>query len=613
MNLTNEQREFVEYAKAGKNIIVDACVGSGKTTAIQHLCDELPADKNILYLTYNKLLKVDAKEKIKNRNVTVTNYHGYAWACLSHAGCQCGVSDLIQTFIKVRPACGRYDIVVIDEYQDIDQEISQMLTIVKEKNPGIQIVAVGDIKQKIYDKTTLEILPFMEEFVGPHIDLEFTRCFRLSKDIAAMLSRVWGKKIVGVNDNCKVRSMKQWDVVKYLSEQNPADILCLGARTGAMSEVLNSLEDRYKDKFNKKTVFASITNGDKSGSTQPSKDTAIFTTYDGSKGLERKICVVFDFTEDYWETRIRKPQVKYEILRNIFCVAASRGKGEIIFVKKDMMNGEEPQLLSERTLSTPRSTSKKMDNVEMSTMFDFKYKEDVEDCFHLLDIRRIKQKDNDEINVVNHDGMIDLAPCIGIYQEAMYFKNYDIDKELELYKQIKRDHSVDIERYKKLDKKVLYLVSLETNQKRYIKQVDMDLMEKDEKEQLIKRLSGVFTPNEEAQPYTEIQFADKNGMVLFTAAGYADVVKDNAVYELKFVTELQHEHFLQCACYMVGLNLEVGYLWNTRKNEMYEIRIPSRIKFMDSVVRAVTKHQVMQYRKPKDREEWRQNFKKEAV
>ena len=36
----------------GRNILVDACIGSGKTTAIQRLCDEFPRERNILYLRF---------------------------------------------------------------------------------------------------------------------------------------------------------------------------------------------------------------------------------------------------------------------------------------------------------------------------------------------------------------------------------------------------------------------------------------------------------------------------------------------------------------------------------------------------------------------------------
>ena len=73
-----------------------------------------------------------------------------------------------------------------------------------------------------------------------------------------------------------------------------------------MSRTLNSLERLYPETFNKQTVYASIADNDSIGSVDPGKDTAIFTTYDSSKGLERKICVVFDFMESYWVTRLEK-------------------------------------------------------------------------------------------------------------------------------------------------------------------------------------------------------------------------------------------------------------------------------------------------------------------
>lgn len=128
----------------------------------------------------------------------------------------------------------------------------------------MQIIAVGDIDQKIYDKTTLDIVSFINEFLGDHINLQFTNCFRISSDLASMLGRVWGKTINGVNSNCIVEQMNLNDVVAFLSEQDPKDILCLGSRTGKMSNALNALENTHADKFNKRTVYASIRDDDSS-------------------------------------------------------------------------------------------------------------------------------------------------------------------------------------------------------------------------------------------------------------------------------------------------------------------------------------------------------------
>lgn len=85
----------------------------------------------------------------------------------------------------------------------------------------------------------------------------------------------------------------------------------------------------------------------------------------------------------------------------------------------------------------------------------------------------------------------------------------------------------------------------------------------------------------------------------FGASAFADVVNDETVYELKFVSELKHTHFLQCACYMIALNLDKGILWNTRNNKAYVIKILDRNTFLTSVIRTITKGHICEYHKTK--------------
>ena len=593
IQLSKEQKEFVARALEGNNVLVDACIGSGKTTAIQYLCDAFPEDKAILYLTYNRLLKVDAKSKIKNINVKVTNYHGFAYGVLKKQGIDANVGDLIQRFLKEKPEIPQYDILIIDEYQDINEEFADLLEYIKSTNPIMQIIAVGDMEQKIYDYTAFDISSFIKQFLGRHILLNFTLCFRLSENLAATLGRIWKKPIVGVNRNCTVEDMSIEDAIALMSKQNPKDILCLGHRTGDMADALNLLEANYADKFNKRTVWASIRDSGSTGSVDPRKNSAIFTTYDGSKGLERKFCFIFDFTEDYWALRVRISKTNYTTLRNIFCVAASRGKEHIIFVlsnKKDK--------LSENTLSTEFITGKQSEYI-ISDMFDFIYKEDVEECFSLLQINPVSKESTDVINIKRNDELIDLSPCIGIYQEATFFSedNYNIDKEISLY--LKKGTFSDKIKESNLDEKILYLSSLKTKQRRYFDQVKPPFVSDNEKAKIIERLSSVFTPYDNVQQECLIPFSDKEkGPLKFFARGLADVVKNDIVYELKFVSELAHEHFLQCACYMVALNLKKGILWNTRNNTCFEIFIPNVNSFLDAVTKAITKRSVTKYYKP---------------
>ncbi|MDE6426302.1 MAG: AAA family ATPase [Ruminococcus sp.] len=596
INLSEEQQNFVDYALKGQNILVNACIGSGKTTAIQLLCNKLPKSKRILYLTYNRLLKLDAQAKIKNSNAKVQNYHGIAWYYLHKINISAGVGDLITRFNEVKPPIDHYDVLIIDEYQDIETELSLLLEYVKSTNPRMQIIAVGDMQQKIYDKTNLNVADFINQFLGEHLELEFTQCFRLSAELAEKLGRIWCKKIKGVNSNCVVEEMNMSQIVDFLSTQRPQDILCLGSRNGDLSKTLNTLEQEYPATFNKRTVYASISDNDSIGSAHPTPDTAIFTTFDSSKGLERNVCVIFDYTESYWQVRISKPQQSYEILRNIFCVAASRGKSRIIFVN----SGEE--MLSEATLSTRVDENQNLSDVDIASMFDFKYREDIENCFSLLQTKPIVSEDRNVIEVKSTDGMIDLSPCIGIYQEAMFFDNYEIDKAIEMYISLhdnKETLWTNKVKQSSLEHKILFLVSLETNQDRYRTQVDLPFVNEEAANLIADRLFTRLQHNENAQVGCRIPFSDKkDGNQLFIAGGFADVVKDGIVYELKFVSELSHEHFLQCACYIVALKLEKGILWNTRDNTAYEVRVPDKKKFLDAVANAITKNKITAYFEP---------------
>ena len=595
--LSDEQNLFIKKALEGNNILVEACIGSGKTTAIQQLCNVYPPNKHILYLTYNRLLKLDAQAKIKNTNVTVTNYHGFANRTLKKINIFCGVSELVTTFNKIKPPISAYDVLIIDEYQDIEQEFADMLLYIKSTNSNIQIVAVGDMDQKIYDKTTLDASSFIDHFLGSHITLSFTKCFRLSSKLAEKLGRIWGKTIVGVNDNCMVEEMNLEQTLVFLSIQKPKDILCLGPRTGSLADTLNCLESRYPSKFNKKTVYASIRDEDNSTLRQ-NNNSAIFTTFDSSKGLERPICIVFDYTERYWNSRVKKPQTSYKILRNIFCVAASRGKKHIIFVNR----GDE--MLSEESICNDFNENQDFDNFEMSNMFQFKYKEDVEECFSLLKVRSIKlSNDNSVIDIKNNDCLIDLSPCIGIYQETLFFGERSLTKQIDNYfiNNPKEKYKLDTISTESVDEKILFLTSLVTNQNRYRTQVLSPFVSEEESKKIYTRLSEIFRPDDNVQVGCKIDFAEnENGNRIFSAVGLADVVKEDIVYELKFVTELQHEHFLQCAAYVMALNLNKGIIWNTHNNTAFQIEIPDKKAFMNALTKTITKGSILLYNKPRN-------------
>lgn len=587
VTLSDEQSRFIDIAATGRNILVDACIGSGKTMSIQALCNKF-SDKRILYLTYNRLLKVDAQSKIITPNTVVTNYHGYASMMLSAINVSKSPAELIQGFLDYKDMIQipGYDILVIDEYQDIDLEISKMLDCIKRTNKDMQIIAVGDMEQKIYDKTSLDVKAFIDKFLGAYDRLTFTKCFRISPNLANRLGQIWNKEINGCNNNCVVESMDVKDIVPLLSKMEPSQILCLGARSGSMTKVLNTLERSYGDKFNKNTVYASISDEERDN-LHLGADSAIFTTYDSSKGLERPVCVVFDCTESYWESRINKPNTRYEILRNIFCVAMSRGKDRIIFAL-DGDNNEEA-LSNETIMSHAAEIKSYMRPFEVSSMFNFKFKEDVEACYDMLNIKQLKIKDTSEIKIKGNDGLIDLSPCIGVMQEAKFFTNYNIEQQIDFAAShhtgnvlIQRpDRSVPFYR------KVLYLTALDTGQERYYRQIRKEFIKPEALDKVFKRLNTILSPDETVQEPASLCVIAGGQSVNIDAR--CDVLRDDCIYELKFVSELEHNAFLQCAMYTIMYGKPCGYLWNTRHNQLYKITVPDKAGFLCAVIKAITK------------------------
>ncbi len=594
-SLSDEQNKVIDMALQGYNLLVDACIGSGKTYTIQSLCNEIH-DKKVLYLTYNKLLKLDARSKIKQKNVKVTNYHGFAWELCHRNNIKANQTDCIRKALDNHLIFPRYDILIIDEYQDIREDMAELLITLKEVNPSMQIIMVGDMSQKVYNYTALDVYAFIKDFLGDYVNLTFTKCFRLNERYAAMLGEAWNKDINGVNEACDVDVMSFDRTIEFLTEQDPKDILCLGSRTGEMANALNILELSCKDKYNKNTTYATIKDYD--ASVQPDPDKAIFTTYDSCKGLEKPICVIFNFDEPYWMMRSKKTDTNISILRNIFCVAASRGKQKIIFVEQKSKYGEKRvyNRLDITEFGTIPATTEENQDIEehyaVSDMFDFKYQEDVDRCFNMVNVTKIPTKQS-VINIKNRDGLIDLSPCLGIYQSAMFFKNYDIDKSLEYIKEHDKNakHILESSNPHTTMQKILLLTSAETKQLRYIRQVNPKFVNAEDKKALKERLSLEFKRDEQVEIAVEKAVETTKGPLRIN--GRIDVLKDDIIWELKFKEAVGHTDVLQLATYLVLSDKKQGILWNTRNNTKFLVTVPDKKAFLKAVITAITKRKAM--------------------
>lgn len=625
-DLSDEQRHAIDLVKEGKNILIDACIGSGKTTTIQVMCNELAdyyhGGVSIVYLTYNTLLKEDARTKIIAVNTIATNYDGFAYKALQDRNLPTDIEKNIRLFNTYNPPTSPIDILILDEYQDIKEDIAIMLNTLKRRNPGIQIIAVGDMYQKISNVTRLDIASFIQEYLGKHEKLNFTYCFRLNKEHSKHLGDIWGKKIIGVNKNCRTEIVKsEEDIVRFLADKDPKDILVLGSRTKFV-RILNLLEYRYPDKFNKETVYASIKDEDRNRKGGDQSSSAIFTTFDSSKGLERRYCVITDFTQEYWLQRRDKPNSDYETLRNLFLVGASRGK-EVNMFWDDPVNAN--HLISNVAYGDEKMAKRFSDTVDLLTvpfkhaythdpvftvsdMYDFMYAEDVAKCSSFIKTRKIRKKNHSEIEVKTHDGNIDLSSCIGIYVEANYFENYNLkkaanmillQKHLEFLHPYYRFARIDKNGEKKynaiyfddrtadIQEKILMMTATDTGQDRYCWQVEVPFVKEQEENLIKKRLKEKFSGKEEVQKSLEIDFL--SGKLQYEIHGRCDVIKDDTIYELKFTDGLKETDYLQLAFYLCAMPGYKGVLWNVRTNEVVSVEVKDKEGFLKQTVKTISR------------------------
>ncbi|WP_230595146.1 AAA family ATPase [Rhodococcoides fascians] len=609
LTLSNEQQAVIDAVVAGNDVIVDASIGSGKTSTIQQLCARLSPSKRILYLTYSRLLKADAQDRVGGARVQ--NYHGVVYPHLLRLGVNCGVGESVQAFndhfADIRTEFEQYDLLVVDEYQDINTEYADLLRNIKSTNSGMQVVLVGDLSQKVRSDTTLDVQAFAREFCVDPTMLPFTQSFRMGPMMGSLLGTAWNKPIVGVNDNQRVRVLDHADAIELIAATEPGNLLCLGKRTGAMVHALNEAEKLAPERYNKSTVFASIRDGD--STIRPQDGVAVFTTFDASKGMERPVCVIFDYSLDNWNMRCKFPNTDYEVLRNVFLVAASRGKSDVVFVRSGAMRknplptdpGAEPmigQLPIRRFTALPSATRPQYTRpFAAASAFGFKYAENIAAAMQLIKRERLDDGTENEIVIDRADGLIDLSPAVGAYQEALFFDHHDATAQAVMMLQTSRLAASLVTEIKGEPwKDSLVLAAIETQQMRYHNQVSATIST-EVATALVQRLSQQLPRNCQVQVGLSLAGTARAGSTNWspiTFSGIADAIHHRQIFELKFTSALDHEMFLQTALYVTmaryaGIDIDSGVLWNTRTGERWSVQVPNPASFMNAVVKCVTK------------------------
>jgi superfamily I DNA/RNA helicase len=155
-----EQMAIVHCVDTGaSNIQVNSVAGSGKTTTSLLLAHHL-RNKTFLHVTYNSKLKIELREKIETLGLrNIMEAHSFHALGVKYYNPRCfrdiGLTEVVEQDTPCTRDLPRYNVIVVDEAQDISKLYCQFLRKVildHKARHGFRpnLVIIGDVNQCIY-------------------------------------------------------------------------------------------------------------------------------------------------------------------------------------------------------------------------------------------------------------------------------------------------------------------------------------------------------------------------------------------------------------------------------------------------------------------------------
>lgn len=352
---------------ATHNVIVDSVAGSGKTTTILQIAEAYPT-KRVLIMTYNTHLRYETIGKSNRRgltNVDIHTYHSFVSQYLTEGLCQ--NDEKLLAALK-RPRVQReyrYDIIVLDETQDMVQLLYDTTQVLFRYNAVSHphICVFGDVRQSIYqykgsdpEYITKADTRFAVNSRWPWKRMHLTRTFRLSRSMCDFVNesmlgerRLWSAKqgpqprylimnvycsdvIVDMIDDYKRKGYKDDDL--FIIAPSVLSIEQRYRKKGSKERPGNSPINAVENLLKKRqyNVFVK-TKDDGCISEEVIRNKLVITTLHGSKGLERPIVIVMGFDGSYFKYFARDEHPNQ--CPNVLYVAATRATRELVMIHSE--------------------------------------------------------------------------------------------------------------------------------------------------------------------------------------------------------------------------------------------------------------------------------------
>ena len=352
-----EQLFIVDSLSVNQHVCVDSVAGSGKSTTNFHIAKRY-RDREILLLTYNANLRLDTRSKAfvyGIDNLEVHTYHSYYVNYYDRSAFTDDVLEISLASNKKSMNRKKYDIIIIDEAQDMKLQYFHIVWLLLHhmNNKNVKLCIIGDRNQCIYDTmgSSDKFLTLCDRIFTynafPWVQCKLTVSYRITSAMADFIN-------VCMLNSTRITSTKRGDLPKYLlsntyNESDENSILKLIIEYQKMGYVASDffiLAPSVKSQSSSPTpvnllvnlikretdMDVYINNDNTRLDEKVLRNKILISTIHKSKGLERKIVIVYSFDESYFTFFNVTNKLNTSICPNVFYVACTRALEHLIVV-----------------------------------------------------------------------------------------------------------------------------------------------------------------------------------------------------------------------------------------------------------------------------------------
>lgn len=334
---SDEQQLICDALASGKNVIVNAVAGAGKTTTVL-LSMLTDSERPSLLLTYNMELKNTTRDATLEHEIFNLEVHSYNSFGVKYISDDCKTDSGFLTDYEVK-SLPQYEKIYIDEIQDCTHMYYELIIKILDTQHDVQLCVLGDYKQTIFafkgaDSRYLtladKIFKTNREWV--HLDLETS--YRLTRPMANVMNKsvLHEDKFKAVKDGPPVKMYimhpnSVYTIVRKLLNEpgvTPGDIFILNYSTKSTTKRMIALENGLE---NIPRIVLNDDSGRIDGKVIAGK--LVISSFHRVKGLGRSKVIVMGFDAGYHFSD--RAAVK-DLCSNPMYVGLTRATNELILI-----------------------------------------------------------------------------------------------------------------------------------------------------------------------------------------------------------------------------------------------------------------------------------------